>query len=470
MSKTIYVPTKQAVTDFFKILNAAESGEDVLALINADLENAELDGKNVHIGLDKNVYEVYPEIDRLAVANMIYSEIKDGKITTVTQFDALHTQKALICAFLSADTPEEVWSFINVDEADNYYTEITSALELDTTKELSAIKKLSEYDIDLQSSILAAVENSSDFECWIEGISTDILNRELSDATDSYVQKLIEDYSDVLTSFDFDKYNDLEGYHGKIASAILKAAPYESTKELCDVANEAMDNVSEEQSSSSGSSSGSLSGGGSGSKKNTSGGGFTAQVTPVTKPEPSDEKEPAFTDLTSVEWAVEAISDLNEKNIINGKEEGKFYPNDNITREEYVKILVLAFNVYDSNAVCSFGDISGNDWFAPYVASASKAGFVTGISDLEFGVGIPVTREDAATMLYRLIKASQDGAENGDLLEFADSDEISEYARDAVSALSKLGIVNGMSDSMFCPGEFCSRAQAAKMIYETLRR
>ena len=466
LSKTIYVPTKEAVTNFFAVLNDAQSGADVLTLINADMENTEIDGKNVHIGLDKRVYEVYPQLDRVAVANMIYNEIKDGSVANVTQFDALHTQAALECAFLASATPEEVWAFINVDAANIYYEEITSALNLKKTKELSVVKKLADYDASLQAEVLANVGSCADMEAWIEGISVDILNREMSDATDSYVQKLLDDYSDVLTDMNYTKYDTLKGYHGDIASEVLDAAPYTSTKAICEVANKAIDTIAKKLKSESGSSSGSSSGGSSSKKKPS--GGFSAQVAPVIQPAPAPQAKPAFDDIASVEWAAEAITSLNEKHIINGKEDRKFYPNDNITREEFVKILVLAFNAYSSDAVCSFEDVSSNDWFAPYVASAYKAGFVTGVSDVEFGVGIPVTRQDAATMIYRLIKA--DDADKGDLSAYTDRDEIALYAKDAVASLSKLGIVNGMSDAKFCPKNYCTRAQAAKMIYETLRR
>ena len=81
---------------------------------------------------------------------------------------------------------------------------------------------------------------------------------------------------------------------------------------------------------------------------------------------------------------------------------------------------------------------------------------------------MPVSRQDAATMLCRIIKATADKSDISKL--YSDYEDVSDYARDAVAALSKLGIVNGMADSKFCPALYCTRAQAAKMIYETLRR
>ena len=50
-------------------------------------------------------------------------------------------------------------------------------------------------------------------------------------------------------------------------------------------------------------------------------------------------------------------------------------------------------------------------------------------------------------------------------LTFVDSESVADYAREAVSALSENGVINGMSDGNFSPNEITSRAQAAVMIY-----
>ena len=50
-------------------------------------------------------------------------------------------------------------------------------------------------------------------------------------------------------------------------------------------------------------------------------------------------------------------------------------------------------------------------------------------------------------------------------LDFADSSSIPDYAKEAVAALSKSGIINGVGGNTFAPDDSSSRAQAAKIIY-----
>lgn len=52
--------------------------------------------------------------------------------------------------------------------------------------------------------------------------------------------------------------------------------------------------------------------------------------------------------------------------------------------------------------------------------------------------------------------------------EFADSDKISEYAKEAVMSLKSAGVVNGVNDTDFAPEQNCTRAMAAKVIYTAL--
>ena len=101
------------------------------------------------------------------------------------------------------------------------------------------------------------------------------------------------------------------------------------------------------------------------------------------------------------------------------------------------------------------------------IASAKKAGIVTGVSETEFGLGRNITRQDMAVILYK--GAMKKGYTFGKTeLDFTDSSLISAYAFDAVGALASRKIINGMGDGSFAPLEYATRAQAAKMIYSLI--
>ena len=146
---------------------------------------------------------------------------------------------------------------------------------------------------------------------------------------------------------------------------------------------------------------------------------------------------------------------------------GYFRPNDFLKREELVKITVLAKEwTLENNAVKNFEDISENDWFYPYVQTAVSNGAVSGISDTLFGTGQNVSRQEAAAMLYRTF--GNDEAPQSEI-GFYDSNEISDYAVNAIGWLSEKNVISGFPDNTFRPNEGLTRAQAAKIIYELLK-
>ena len=171
-----------------------------------------------------------------------------------------------------------------------------------------------------------------------------------------------------------------------------------------------------------------------------------------------------YTDIAGVAWAIEAIEALATKGVIAGTSYGIFEPNGLVTREQFAKMLVLATDKFNSSAVCEFTDIPAGDWSVQYVASAKAAGFVNGIGVGKFGYGASITREDMAVMIYNVMKANG-VAFNDAKTDFADYDQISDYAKEAVSALAAKGIINGVGDNMFAPKATATRAQAALLVY-----
>ena len=61
-----------------------------------------------------------------------------------------------------------------------------------------------------------------------------------------------------------------------------------------------------------------------------------------------------------------------------------------------------------------------------------------------------------------------DSGETADELNFNDKDLLSDYAKEAVAKMVKLGILNGKNDGNFAPKDYCTRAEAAKILYGIL--
>lgn len=188
----------------------------------------------------------------------------------------------------------------------------------------------------------------------------------------------------------------------------------------------------------------------------------TATPTPTN---PSNDIGNVFHDLDSVTWAKESIQKLYDNQVVAEDSSKRFRPEDSITREEFVKMLVVSLDILDENAQCSFDDVSEADWFYPYIASAVSKGVVKGVSDTSFGVGQNVTRQDIAALVYRAAENLHVTlAQNNPEKDFSDKADISDYAVEAIRAMTKAGIVNGYEDNTFQPHHTATRAEAAVMI------
>ena len=207
-------------------------------------------------------------------------------------------------------------------------------------------------------------------------------------------------------------------------------------------------------------------GGSSGGSRGTSFSGGVSISTGI-QPDNSDVSHDdvvKFNDLDSVEWAKTSICKLNEMNVISDAD--SFRPHDFISREEFVKMLVMLFELDYEGAETDFCDVSSNAWYAPYIGSAQKYGLIVGQDDGSFGVGESITREDIAVMLCR----AADNLNKPIVLKdegsiFLDDSFISSYARDSVSRMKSANIIQGTGDGYFEPKKFAERAEAAKMMY-----
>lgn len=224
----------------------------------------------------------------------------------------------------------------------------------------------------------------------------------------------------------------------------------------------AIDNIKSSNSSSSSSSGGNRGGGSGGSIGGTK---TYPTVVPDTDNKDIELNYYVFDDLDGVEWAIEPICKLAEMGVLRGKEYRLFYPNDNITREEFVKMLTVAYKLNIENKTDKFTDVNADDWFMPYVAAALENGIVNGVSDDMFGTGQNITRQDLAVMAYNA--ALKNGVEfnTEGVQKFSDDDKISDYAKTAVYALKSQDIVNGIDGKNFAPQDTATRAEAAKILY-----
>lgn len=179
-----------------------------------------------------------------------------------------------------------------------------------------------------------------------------------------------------------------------------------------------------------------------------------------------------FDDIADYPWAKESILYFARLGVVSGVGERKFLPGNNVTREEFLKMTMRAFQIDAEESETVFSDVDPTQWYAPYVNTARKKGLINGISEDEFGVGLPVTREDAAVILVRAAEYAgiTIAADNHGNDTFSDKADIAEYAVHAVEQLFAAGVINGKENMRFAPTEHATRAEVSKMLYALVRK
>jgi 2',3'-cyclic-nucleotide 2'-phosphodiesterase / 3'-nucleotidase len=181
----------------------------------------------------------------------------------------------------------------------------------------------------------------------------------------------------------------------------------------------------------------------------------------------------SFKDLASAAWAKAAIEELRAKGIVHGVDaKGEnFAPLKQITRAEFVAMLVNSLGITDDKATSSFKDVKKGDWYYKAVASAASHKIISGVGQSEFSPNALITREQMAAMISRVVTAGKPKPSvdvNALLAKFKDKGSIAPYAKEAVALLTQKGIVSGVKKDAFAPKSVANRAQAAAMIKNML--
>lgn len=197
-----------------------------------------------------------------------------------------------------------------------------------------------------------------------------------------------------------------------------------------------------------------------------SGGGGVSGGSPATPPQQGSSP---FTDISSSHWGYSAVMSLYSQGIVSGTSATTFEPERQVTREEFVKMLVGTFGMYNANAQNVFTDVDDSHWAVKYLASACEKGLTQGMGDGSFGIGTTLTRQDMAVLSARCAEIVAMPLSNLNSVSFTDEAAFADYAKDGIYKLAAAGIINGIGDGMFAPGNSCTRAMAAKVCSELLK-
>lgn len=178
------------------------------------------------------------------------------------------------------------------------------------------------------------------------------------------------------------------------------------------------------------------------------------------------ESKAAFSDIENVSWAKEAILELYERKIVSGKAEKTFAPNDNVTRAEFLKMVVLAKGMEVIPATEKvFDDVELDKWYADIVNTAKKNGIISGDENNNFNPDKQITRQDMSIIVAKALGYTSDGSKYA---PFGDLETIDDYAVEYVVYLYEKGLLKGDEEGLFLPKNNTRRSEAAVLIYRVI--
>lgn len=198
-------------------------------------------------------------------------------------------------------------------------------------------------------------------------------------------------------------------------------------------------------------------------------------VASAASPTEKSRLENSFHDIAG-HWAEREIKAWAGRELAGGYPDGTFRPDSPISRAEFVALVNRAFgynNMADNMAAfaagqatsqAAYSDVVAKDWYATEFANAAAVGYLSGYPDGTMKPQNPVTRQEVAAVLARILPAAVVSDDNNDDGSFNDQAQIPEWSQAAIAAAVNSGYMNGYPDGTFQPGKAITRAEAVAVL------
>ena len=176
----------------------------------------------------------------------------------------------------------------------------------------------------------------------------------------------------------------------------------------------------------------------------------------------------SFSDLPSTHWAYPYITELTNKKVINGYEDGTFRPSGTVTRGEFIKLAVVAS--LPEGMDISDAETSLNHWAGTYVWIATQYGVLTPGDITLANINEPITRIEMVRIIAKsdiIFKGNTFHSEKQ--ITFSDTLNLTKDDEKYLKHVCSCNLINGFEDGTFGPDKNTTRAEAATMIYRFTR-
>lgn len=173
----------------------------------------------------------------------------------------------------------------------------------------------------------------------------------------------------------------------------------------------------------------------------------------------------AFLDINSGAWYYDAVKYAVENGLMSGTGTYTFQPNTTLSRGMIAQMLYALEGKPSVSATNSFTDVSANDWYAKAASWTQSKGIITGYDDGRFGPNDPLTREQLALILYHYAQIKgYDTSAKADLSKYVDGSSTSAWAQTAMTWAVGEGLLSGRGLNMLYPSGTATRAEVAQIM------
>ena len=179
-----------------------------------------------------------------------------------------------------------------------------------------------------------------------------------------------------------------------------------------------------------------------------------------------------FVDVSSQDWFYDAVAFVVAEGIMTGYQNSSctFGPSDAILRQDAALVIYRYLANGETAESYGFTDVA-EDYYTAAVNWCAANDIFTGYQDEEnagrFGVGDTLTREQFVTVLWRIAGSPTEGVDESALEELPDSDDVNDYAREAVAWAVSEGVITGTYRDgvrVLAPTASISRSEVAQII------
>ncbi len=176
--------------------------------------------------------------------------------------------------------------------------------------------------------------------------------------------------------------------------------------------------------------------------------------------------EQKYWDLSKDHWAYNYISELTDKNVISGYDDGSFKPENTVSRAEWATMMIVAAGLQLQDEYYDISDLPKDHWAYKYVIAAKSYmnWYSADNTTISFRPNQAASREDVAVSLVKLKGYSVDDVDYSELSSFKDTDSISNNLKKYIAVALQKHIISGYDDNTFRGQDSLTRAEAATLL------